>query len=69
MSLVYELVIGLLLACASALVTSTVVARKRNQRLPPGPPGEPILGNARQIPQESSWLYYAKLKEKYGQSS
>lgn len=64
----YDLSIALLLAVGSALILRTMITRRRAGRLPPGPPGELLLGNARHIPPESSWLYYMSLK-KYGQSS
>lgn len=65
MNLIYDLSIGLFII-ASVLILQNIVAKRRTHRLPPGPPGEPILGNARQIPHESSWLHYTALKQKYG---
>ncbi|KAF8337893.1 cytochrome P450 [Cantharellus anzutake] len=33
---------------------------------PPGPRGDPLLGNVREMETEYSWLYYKRLTEKYG---
>lgn len=66
MVLSYEVAIGLLFACASFLVVRALTATRRTERLPPGPPGKVILGNALDIPKESSWLYYSELQKKYG---
>lgn len=44
-----------------------LVRRRRNRdRLPPGPKGVFLLGNALQMPREREWLTYAKWSEKYG---
>ncbi|KAF8337876.1 cytochrome P450 [Cantharellus anzutake] len=39
---------------------------KRKLPYPPGPKGYPIIGNAAELEVSHSWLYYQKLKEKYG---
>ncbi|KAF8302324.1 cytochrome P450 [Clavulina sp. PMI_390] len=41
-------------------------SRRSNRPPPPGPPGEFILGNARQIPEKFGWLYYQELAKSYG---
>lgn len=38
----------------------------KSQKLPPGPPGLPILGNALEIPSLNPWFYYTQLKETFG---
>lgn len=35
-------------------------------RLPPGPPGLPLIGNFRDMPRGHPWITYAKWAEKYG---
>ena len=35
-------------------------------RLPPGPPGEPVIGHTRKIPLESPWILLSKWNKKYG---
>lgn len=56
----------------SAVLTSVIFwitaryKKKAGIRLPPGPEGEFILGNARQIPSSHPWLYYTDLAKKYG---
>lgn len=64
----FAIAAGLLIAIASIIISRSAAAKKRARRLPPGPPGRLFLGNAHQIPRESSWLYYAELKKKYGAS-
>lgn len=43
-----------------------VGSRRKAKYLPPGPPGEFLLGNARHIQLFNSWLYYTDLAKKYG---
>lgn len=66
MTLLNDITIAAILASASYLLL-VLVKGKHARRLPPGPSGIPILGNALELPHASSWLYYAQLKEKYGQ--
>lgn len=35
-------------------------------KLPPGPPGIPILGNLLQLPTSRPWLTFDKWREQYG---
>lgn len=55
---------------ASLLFASIALARWWTKRAagkrPPGPVGEPILGNARQIPAEYSWMRYTELAKQFG---
>lgn len=56
-----------LLAVSGFLWRRQSNARSRDARLPPGPPGKFIVGNAFDIPIEAPWVWYGGLKEKYGQ--
>lgn len=67
MAAFHNIATGIIVASTLLLIIRTLWVRKRSARPPPGPPGEWILGNARQLPTESSWIYYAQLKEKYGE--
>lgn len=55
------LVIGIL-----AVLLFISVTRHRKYRLPPGPPGLPILGNFLDIPKAGEWLTYNEWGRKYG---
>ncbi|KAH7887277.1 cytochrome P450 [Phlebopus sp. FC_14] len=60
-----------LLQFASAAVLlvalySEATSYLRRQRMPPGPPGIPILGNAMQLPTTMAWFRLTEWKEKYG---
>ena len=39
---------------------------RASSRLPPGPEGEFLFGNARQIPPSRSWIYYTNLAKQFG---
>lgn len=40
--------------------------RYQRRKYPPGPLGDPLIGNYRHMPAEHPWLYYTELKKKYG---
>lgn len=40
--------------------------RIQARKYPPGPAGDPLIGNLRHMPDEHPWLYYTDLKKKYG---
>ncbi|KAF5335634.1 hypothetical protein D9758_014794 [Tetrapyrgos nigripes] len=42
------------------------VLRRRRLRLPPGPPGYPIIGNIFDIPPKREWVTYRDMSKKYG---
>lgn len=42
--------------------------RFQARKYPPGPLGDPIIGNVRHMPENHPWLYYTELKKKYGSS-
>lgn len=48
------------------LVAFTARRYQRNALLPPGPRGNPIIGNAHSMPERHAWLYYTELRRKYG---
>ncbi|KAF8298244.1 cytochrome P450 [Clavulina sp. PMI_390] len=52
--------------CICAAVALWVSSTRPRKSRPPGPPGEPILGNARQIPKLGQWTYFADLAKSYG---
>lgn len=61
------------LVASFAVVVSLWIARSlathSRAKLPPGPPGAPLIGNTFQIPHHAPWLYYTELSKKYGTSS
>ncbi|KAI8270418.1 Cytochrome P450 monooxygenase COX2 [Colletotrichum sp. SAR11_239] len=61
---------AILLIAAAALALHKLIARRgsakrRNLRLPPGPPGEPILGHLRVIPTDNPEYAYAAWSKEY----
>lgn len=43
-----------------------ITARKTRRKLPPGPPGWPVVGNTFDIPRHEPWTQYARLSQRYG---
>lgn len=57
----------LVLSVVAVTFICWVYARRTlSKLLPPGPPRELLLGNARQLKVSHSWLYFSDLAEKYG---
>ncbi|KAL6871821.1 cytochrome P450 [Trichoderma novae-zelandiae] len=56
--------ITLFVLLASKVVTCQRI--KRRGSLPPGPPGEPILGHLRIIPTDNPEYYYMRVSQEYG---
>lgn len=49
-----------------AVLLLIFVSRRQRYKLPPGPPGLPILGNFLDIPKAREWLTYNEWSRKYG---
>ena len=60
----------LLLGCLTLLAAKTVLGRQRQQRLPPGPPGLPSIGNTLDLPKSGrEWIAYQKWGREYSKSN
>lgn len=59
-------VVFTIIAVACGLWASSRRAKKCRLRLPPGPPGQVLIGNALQVKPSHTWLYYADVAKQYG---
>ncbi|KZT66957.1 cytochrome P450 [Daedalea quercina L-15889] len=62
----HPFLVGLALLLVPFLSFKLWDSRRNHKRLPPGPAGLPILGNALQIPIEKSWLAFSRWSKTYG---
>ncbi|KAF8314444.1 cytochrome P450 [Clavulina sp. PMI_390] len=51
---------------ATSLFSLHIYLTIKRRQYPPGPVGDPIIGNVRHMPYDFPWLYYTDLKKKYG---
>lgn len=57
--------LAILATLAVQFLRYVIKSRGLRQRMPPGPPGLPILGNALQL-EKQLWIQFARWKELYG---
>ncbi|KZT66841.1 cytochrome P450 [Daedalea quercina L-15889] len=60
------MILNLILISSVTFLAYRYVRNARQLPLPPGPRGLPLLGNAWQIPNECSWLTFARWAKTYG---
>lgn len=48
------------------LLSYYVLSLAKGKKLPPGPRGLPVIGNAHQMPTQTPWLVFAEWRKKYG---
>lgn len=65
---------GTALVAVFAVATLGVILRSYFQKaiaqnLPPGPPGDPIIGHALKVPASHQWTTFSDWARKYGMSS
>lgn len=55
------------IASAIAFIVFSIVKKRHQSRLPPGPKGVPFLGNIYDVPAKEQWLTYARWSKEYGE--
>lgn len=56
----------LVLVPLAVILQRRITTGSKGSRLPPGPPGKLLVGNALDIPPQASWTWYHELKNSYG---
>lgn len=58
---------SVLAAIVAVAVLYALTGKRSKARLPPGPPGLPVVGNIFDIPKSRPWVKFAEWTEKYGE--
>jgi hypothetical protein len=58
---------SVLAAIVAVAVLYALTGKRSKARLPPGPPGLPVVGNILDIPKSRPWVKFAEWTEKYGE--
>lgn len=59
--------LALVLSCFVLAAVYLVKARTRASKYPPGPPGQPLIGNMLDMPARDEFLQYAKWSQEYSE--
>jgi hypothetical protein len=58
---------SVLAAIVAVAVLYALTGKRSKARLPPGPPGLPVVGNILDIPKSRPWVKFAEWTDKYGE--
>jgi hypothetical protein len=61
--LVYYSLLAVVFGC---IIKSMAAGYFQRRKMPPGPTGIPILGNALQLPSKMAWIRFTEWKNEYG---